>query len=84
MTTKKTIPDDRQVISLEINKELWRKVGVIAKETGLRKGALVENILRASVEYQDLSISDLFKRIGEDFMKNSSKYPEIREQLKLL
>lgn len=84
MTTKKIIPDDRQVISLEINRELWRKVGVVAKETGLLKGALVESILRASLEYQDLSIVDLFKRIGEDFMKSSSKGSDLKEQLKLL
>lgn len=84
--TKKTKTDKKDKIraTFDCDRELWVKVEELARETGFKKGALVESILKAAIEYRGKTIEDLVESMFKDFLTGSSKGSELKEQLKLL
>lgn len=84
--TKKTKTETKKKIraTFDCDRELWTKIDVLAHETGFKKGALVESILRSAVEYRGKTIEDLVESMFKDFLNGSSKGSDLKEQLKLL
>lgn len=85
MTKKiKTEKKDKIRATFDCDRELWTRIDELAHETGFKKGALVESILKAAVEYRSKSIEDLVESMFKDFLLGSSKGSDLKEQLKLL
>lgn len=63
----------KQKVTIEIDPEVWAKVGEVAKETGFKKAALAENILRSAVIGGDMTLNEIAEMIIAQFIDGSSK-----------